>query len=201
MRKMRPDNGQFEMIQLPYGQDALSPVISEETIAYHYGKHLQAYVNNLNALLPGSGFEDKTLEYIVCHSEGAAFNNAGQILNHNMYFSQFCSPQENNVPTGKIAELIDRQFGSFEAFKAEFEKKGTTLFGSGWVWLSADLEGQLYITQEINAGNPVTKGLTPLLTFDVWEHAYYLDYQNQRPAHLAALWQIINWDVVNDRIE
>lgn len=198
---MRPDNGQFEMIQLPYGQDALSPVISEETIAYHYGKHLQAYVNNLNALLPGSGFEDKTLEYIVCHSEGAAFNNAGQILNHNMYFSQFRSPQENNVPTGRIAELIDRQFGSFEAFKAEFEKKGTTLFGSGWVWLSADLEGQLYITQEINAGNPVTKGLTPLLTFDVWEHAYYLDYQNQRPAHLAALWQIINWDVVNDRIE
>ena len=198
---MRPDNGQFEMIQLPYGQDALSPVISEETIAYHYGKHLQAYVNNLNALLPGSGFEDKTLEYIVCHSEGAAFNNAGQILNHNMYFSQFRSPQVNNVPTGKIAELIDRQFGSFEAFKAEFEKKGTTLFGSGWVWLSADLEGQLYITQEINAGNPVTKGLTPLLTFDVWEHAYYLDYQNQRPAHLATLWQIINWDVVNDRIE
>ena len=201
MRKMRPDNGQFEMIQLPYGQDALSPVISEETIAYHYGKHLQAYVNNLNALLPGSGFEDKTLEYIVCHSEGAAFNNAGQILNHNMYFSQFRSPQENNVPTGKIAELIDRQFGSFETFKAEFEKKGATLFGSGWVWLSADLEGQLYITQEINAGNPVTKGLTPLLTFDVWEHAYYLDYQNQRPSHLAALWQIINWDVVNDRIE
>lgn len=198
---MRPDNGQFEMIQLPYGQDALSPVISEETIAYHYGKHLQAYVNNLNALLPGSGFEDKTLEYIVCHSEGAAFNNAGQILNHNMYFSQFRSPQENNVPTGRIAELIDRQFGSFEAFKAEFEKKGATLFGSGWVWLSVDLEGQLYITQEINAGNPVTKGLTPLLTFDVWEHAYYLDYQNQRPAHLAALWQIINWDVVNDRIE
>lgn len=201
MRKMRPNNGQFEVIQLPYGQDALSPVISEETIAYHYGKHLQAYVNNLNALLPGSGFEDKTLEYIVCHSEGAAFNNAGQILNHNMYFSQFRSPQENNVPTGKIAEMIDRQFGSFEAFKAEFEKKGATLFGSGWVWLSADLEGQLYITQEINAGNPVTKGLTPLLTFDVWEHAYYLDYQNQRPAHLAALWQIINWDVVNDRIE
>ena len=198
---MRPDNGQFEMIQLPYGQDALSPVISEETIAYHYGKHLQAYVNNLNALLPDSGFEDKTLEYIVCHSEGAAFNNAGQILNHNMYFSQFRSPQENNVPTGKIAELIDRRFGSFEAFKTEFEKKGATLFGSGWVWLSADLEGQLYITQEINAGNPVTKGLTPLLTFDVWEHAYYLDYQNQRPAHLAALWQIINWDVVNDRIE
>ena len=198
---MRPDNGQFEMIQLPYGQDALSPVISEETIAYHYGKHRHDYVNNLNALLPGSGFEDKTLEYIVCHSEGAAFNNAGQILNHNMYFSQFRSPQENNVPTGKIAELIDRQFGSFEAFKAEFEKKGATLFGSGWVWLSTDLEGQLYITQEINAGNPVTKGLTPLLTFDVWEHAYYLDYQNQRPAHLAALWQIINWDVVNDRIE
>jgi Fe-Mn family superoxide dismutase len=189
----------FELIKLPYAPDALAPVISAETIGFHHGKHLQTYVNNLNALLPGSGFEDATLEEIVKKSEGGIFNNAGQILNHNLYFTQFAAPKENNVPTGRIAEAIQAQFGSFEAFKEEFEKKGATLFGSGWVWLSADLEGKLVITQEPNAGNPLTKGLKPLLTFDVWEHAYYLDYQNRRPAHLAALWQIVNWEEVNNR--
>jgi Fe-Mn family superoxide dismutase len=189
----------FELIKLPYAPDALAPVISAETIGFHHGKHLQTYVNNLNALLPGSGFEDATLEEIVKKSEGGIFNNAGQILNHNLYFTQFAAPKENNVPTGRIAEVIQAQFGSFEAFKEEFEKKGATLFGSGWVWLSADLEGKLVITQEPNAGNPLTKGLKPLLTFDVWEHAYYLDYQNRRPAHLAALWQIVNWEEVNNR--
>ena len=189
----------FELIQLPYAPDALAPVISAETIGFHHGKHLQTYVNNLNALLPGSGFEDATLEEIVKKSEGGIFNNAGQILNHNLYFTQFAAPKENNVPTGRIAEAIQAQFGSFEAFKEEFEKKGATLFGSGWVWLSADIEGKLVITQEPNAGNPLTKGLKPLLTFDVWEHAYYLDYQNRRPAHLAALWQIVNWEEVNNR--
>jgi Fe-Mn family superoxide dismutase len=189
----------FELIKLPYAPDALSPVISAETIGFHHGKHLQTYVNNLNALLPGSGFEDATLEEIVKKSEGGIFNNAGQILNHNLYFTQFAAPKENNVPTGRIAEAIQAQFGSFEAFKEEFEKKGATLFGSGWVWLSADIEGKLVITQEPNAGNPLTKGLKPLLTFDVWEHAYYLDYQNRRPAHLAALWQIVNWEEVNNR--
>lgn len=191
----------FELIQLPYAPNALEPVISAETIGFHHGKHLQAYVNNLNGLLPGSGFEDSTLEEIVCNSEGGVFNNAGQILNHNLYFTQFRAPQAENTPTGKIAEAINQQFGSFETFKEEFQKKGATLFGSGWVWLSADGDGKLVITQEQNAGNPLTKGLTPLLTFDVWEHAYYLDYQNRRPDHLAALWQLIDWDEVSRRLD
>ena len=190
----------FELIQLPYAPNALEPVISAETIGFHHGKHLQAYVNNLNGLLPGSGFEDSMLEEIVCNSEGGVFNNAGQILNHNLYFTQFRAPQAENTPSGKIAEVINQQFGSFETFKEEFQKKGATLFGSGWVWLSADNNGQLVITQKQNAGNPLTKGLTPLLTFDVWEHAYYLDYQNRRPDHLAALWQLIDWDEVNRRL-
>ncbi|MBR5657471.1 MAG: superoxide dismutase [Prevotella sp.] len=195
-----PINGQFELIQLPYAPDALQPVISAETIGFHHGKHLQTYVNNLNALLPRSPFEGLSLEEIVKTSDGGAFNNAGQILNHNLYFTQFAAPKENNVPTGHIADAINAQFGSFEAFKEEFEKKGATLFGSGWVWLSADADGKLVITQEPNAANPLTKGLKPLLTFDVWEHAYYLDHQNRRPAHLAALWQIVNWEEVNNRL-
>ena len=200
MKITMPNNGQFELIQLPYAPDALQPAISAETIAFHHGKHLQTYVNNLNALLSGSPFEGLSLEEIVKTSEGGVFNNAGQILNHNLYFTQFAAPKENNAPTGRIADAINAQFGSFEAFKEEFEKKGATLFGSGWVWLSADAEGKLVITQEPNAANPLTKGLNPLLTFDVWEHAYYLDYQNRRPAHLAALWQIVNWEEVNNRL-
>lgn len=190
----------FELISLPYSPNALEPVISAETIAFHHGKHLQTYVNNLNALLPGSGFEDMTLEDIVSKSEGGIFNNAGQILNHNLYFTQFRSPRENNQPNGRIGEAIVGQFGSFDAFREEFQKKGATLFGSGWVWLSSDSDGKLVITQEPNAGNPLTKGLTPLLTFDVWEHAYYLDYQNRRPDYQAALWQLIDWDEVNRRL-
>lgn len=190
----------FELISLPYSPDALEPVISAETIAFHHGKHLQTYVNNLNALLPGSGFEDMTLEDIVSKSEGGIFNNAGQILNHNLYFTQFRSPRENNQPNGRIGEAIVGQFGSFDTFREEFQKKGATLFGSGWVWLSSDSDGKLVITQEPNAGNPLTKGLTPLLTFDVWEHAYYLDYQNRRPDYQAALWQLIDWDEVNRRL-
>lgn len=189
----------FELIQLPYAQDALQPVISAETLSFHHGKHLQTYVQNLNALLPGSPYEGKPLEEIVAQSDGAIFNNAGQILNHNLYFTQFAAPREGNMPAGKIAKAIDAQFGSFDAFKEEFEKKGTTLFGSGWVWLSADSDGTLHITQEANAGNPIRRGLKPLLTFDVWEHAYYLDYQNRRAAHLAALWQIVDWDEVERR--
>jgi Fe-Mn family superoxide dismutase len=137
------------------------------------------------------------LEEIVKTAEGGIFNNAGQILNHNHYFMQFRAPKPDNKPTGVIAQWIDQQFGSFEAFKEEFTKKGATLFGSGWVWLSTDKDGKLVITQETNAGNPVQRGLRPLLTFDVWEHAYYIDYQNRRPDHLAALWQIVNWDFVN----
>ena len=190
----------FELIQLPYEPNALEPVISKETLGFHHGKHLQAYVNNLNSLIEGTKYEDMPLEDIVKTSEGGVFNNAGQILNHNLYFAQFRSPKADNKPTGVIAQWIDEQFGSFEAFKEEFAKKGATLFGSGWVWLSVDKDGKLQITQEPNAGNPVQRGLRPLLTFDVWEHAYYLDYQNRRPDHLASLWQIVDWDVINERM-
>ena len=191
--------GKFELMVLPYAAEALEPVISRETIGFHHGKHLAAYVNNLNGLLSGSGFEETTLEEIVCKATGGILNNAGQILNHELYFAQFAAKPAKAEPTGALAEAVVRDFGSFEAFKEEFQKKGVTLFGSGWVWLSADKDGKLVITQEPNAANPVQKGLKPLLTFDVWEHAYYLDYQNRRPDHLAALWQIIDWDVVSAR--
>ena len=188
----------FELMALPYKEDALEPVISRETIGLHHGKHLLAYVNNLNGLLEGSSFADLALEEIVLKAEGGILNNAGQILNHNLYFEQFMTPKADNKPIGKVAEAIVRDFGSFEAFKNEFQNKGTTLFGSGWVWLSADKDVKLVITQETNAANPIQRGLKPLLTFDVWEHAYYMDYQNRRPDHLAALWQIINWNVIEN---
>ena len=191
----------FELITLPYAPDALAPAISAETIAFHHGKHLQTYVNNLNAAIAGTPFEGKPLEEIVRTAEGGIFKHAGQILNPHMYFLQFRAPREGNAPVGKIAELINAQFGSFEAFQKEFAAKGAGLFGSGWVWLSLGTDGKLVITQEGNAGNPVTKGLKPLLTFDVWEHAYYIDYRNARPAYIAGLWQIINWDEVNARLK
>ena len=191
--------GKIELMALPYAVDALEPVISKQTLEFHHGKHLAGYVNNLNGLLPGSGFEEMTLEEIVCKASGGMLNNAGQILNHNLYFGQFCAPKADNRPTGKLAEALERDGGSFEAFKEAFQKAGATLFGSGWVWLSADRDDKLVITQEANAANPIQKGLKPLLTFDVWEHAYYLDYQNRRPDHLAALWQIVDWEVIEKR--
>ena len=190
----------YELIKLPYEANALEPIISKETLGFHHGKHLNAYVNNLNGLIEGTKYEEMPLEEIVKTADGGVFNNAGQILNHNLYFTQFRAPKADNKPTGKIAELIEKQFGSFDLFKEEFTKKGATLFGSGWVWLSIDKEGKLQITQDTNAGNPVQLCFKPLLTFDVWEHAYYIDYQNRRPDHLNALWQIINWDVVNERL-
>ena len=203
--------GKFELMALPYANDALEPVISKQTLEFHHGKHLAAYVNNLNGLLPGSGFEEASLDEIMCKATGGILNNAGQILNHELYFGQFfdkrsgkaerTAPKADNAPTGKLAEAIVRDFGSFEVFKETFQKSGATLFGSGWVWLSADKDGKLVITQEVNAANPIQKGLKPLLTFDVWEHAYYLDYQNRRPDHLAALWQIIDWEVIGKRFE
>ena len=189
----------FELMELPYAPEALEPVISKETIAFHHGKHLAGYVNNLNALLEGNPLAELTLEEIVLKAEGGMLNNAGQMLNHEMYFEQFTGEPMQSTPKGRIIEVINRDFGSFEAFKEEFQKKGATLFGSGWVWLSADKDGKLVITQEPNAANPIQKGLKPLLTFDVWEHAYYLDYQNRRADHLAALWQIINWEVIEQR--
>ena len=193
----------ISLIALPYAPNALEPVISQETIEYHHGKHLQTYVDNLNKLIAGTEFESMPLEQIVAKSQGAIFNNAGQILNHNLYFLQFKPYTNEQSPITNdqlpVIKAIVRDFGSFEAFKAEFEQKGTTLFGSGWVWLAADKDGKLVITQEPNAGNPVTKGLKPLLTMDVWEHAYYIDYRNRRAAHLQSLWQIINWDEINRR--
>ena len=191
----------FQLMALPYAPEALEPVISRETIGFHHGKHLAAYVKNLNGLLEGSPYAEMPLEMIVKQAEGGILNNAGQVLNHELYFGQFSGKPQKSAPTGKLAVAIDKQFGSFDAFKVEFQKKGATLFGSGWVWLSADTDGKLFITQEANAANPVQKGLTPLLTFDVWEHAYYLDYQNRRPDHLAALWQIVDWDIIEKRYE
>ena len=193
---------QPSIINYQLSPEALEPVISRETIEYHYGKHLQAYVDNLNKLVAGTEYEDMPLEDIVRKAQGGIFNNAGQVLNHNLYFMQFAPvaglPAQNR-PCGTLADAISRDFGSFEAFKTEFEQKGVTLFGSGWVWLAADKDGRLVITQEQNAGNPVTRGLKPLLTMDVWEHAYYIDYRNRRAAHLQALWQIINWEEINRR--
>ena len=196
MKDIMPNNGQFAMPTLPY--EALGKVISKETLSFHHGKHLKAYVDNLNKMLPGSGLENLPLSEVICKAEGGLFNNAGQVLNHAMYFEQFAN---NPKPMGdKMKALIERDFGSVEDFKKEFEAKGATLFGSGWVWLSSDKDGKLVITQQKNAENPVTMGLTPLLTFDVWEHAYYLDYQNRRADHLAALWQVVDWAIIEDRL-
>ena len=196
MKEIMPKDGQFAMPALPY--EELGKVISKETLSFHHGKHLKAYVDNLNKMLPGSGLEGKSLSEVVCKAEGGLFNNAGQVLNHTMYFEQFSNtPREMST---KFAAMIEKDFGSVEDFKKEFVQKGVTLFGSGWVWLSMDGSGKLVITQQKNAENPVTMGLNPLLTFDVWEHAYYLDYQNRRGDQLADLWQVVDWPVVESRL-
>ena len=191
----------YTLITLPYSNEDLSPVISSQTLSFHHGKHLQTYVNNLNNMLKDSGFENSTLEEIVKKSSGAIFNNAGQILNHNLYFLQFQKVKEDNKPEGKIAELINRDFKSFEDFKDEFSKKSAGLFGSGWVWLSLKADGKLEISQESNAQNPITRRNIPLLTIDVWEHAYYLDYQNRRAEYIEKFWSIINWKEVEKRLK
>lgn len=188
----------FSLPELPYAHDALAPVISAETISYHYGKHHQTYVNNLNGLVPGTEFENADLDTIVKRSEGPIFNNAAQIWNHNFYFLSL-TPNKGSKPDVALTKAIDVAFGSFDNFKTEFGKAAITVFGSGWAWLVKDAEGKLSITKESNAGNPLTRGLTPLLTFDVWEHAYYLDYQNRRPDYVAALWDLVDWDVVSAR--
>lgn len=197
--KTFPTDGKFHLVPLGYENEALSPVIGTATLSFHHGKHLRAYVDNLNNLLTGSPFEGLPLEDVVAKADGNIRNNAGQVLNHNLYFTQWRNPCEDNCPVGSLRKAIDEAFGSFHTFRQEFQKAGTTLFGSGWVWLSSDEQGRLLITQEQNAGNPIQKGLRPLLTFDVWEHAYYLDYQNRRADHLTALWDIINWDIVTQR--
>ena len=190
----------FEQPRLPYSIDALQPVISPTTIDYHYGKHERAYIENLNKLIEGTPYADMSLEDIILKSDGKLFNNASQAWNHIFYFFQF-SPLGLKEPSGALRDKIDSTFGSFDEFKTKFEEAGTTLFGSGWVWLSADDKGELHITQTGNAGNPMTDGLHPLLTFDVWEHAYYLDYQNRRAEYLHRLWDIIDWDIISMRYE
>lgn len=188
----------FTQPKLPYPQDALTPVISPTTIEYHYGKHERAYIDTLNKLIEGTDFENMALEDIIVKSDGKLFNNASQAWNHIFYFFQF-SPDGMKEPSGKLRQKIEEQYGSFEEFKKKFEEAGATLFGSGWVWLSADVDGTLFITQSSNAGNPLTQNLRPLLTFDVWEHAYYLDYQNLRAEYLHNLWDIVDWDIIEMR--
>lgn len=188
----------FTQPRLPYAPDALAPVISATTIDFHYGKHEKAYIDTLNSLIEGTPFDEMSLEEIICKSEGKLFNNAAQAWNHIFYFFQF-SPNGLKEPSGALREQIERQFESIDAFKKKFEEAGATLFGSGWVWLSADDKGTLFITQGGNASNPMTQGLKPILTFDVWEHAYYLDYQNRRADYLHSLWDIVDWDIVGIR--
>ena len=201
----KPFIDMFTLIDLPYPINALEPVISARTLEFHHGKHLKGYVDNLNKLIAGTEFESMSLEDIVRHSTGPIFNNAGQILNHNLYFTQFrssaiiSSEGEAEVEKSTLGTQIIKQWGNLDAFKADFVQKGTTLFGSGWVWLQADATGALSIGQYSGADNPVAHGLRPLLTFDVWEHAYYLDYQNRRAANLEALWGIVDWGVLDKR--
>ena len=216
----------FQLINLPYASEGLEPVISARTLSFHHGKHLQGYVDNLNKLIAGTEFEAMSLEEIVISSAAekskAIFNNAGQILNHNLYFTQFrpsachsedsdssCHPEDSDsschfdraqrAEKSALITQLESQWGTLEAFQKEFVAKGVGLFGSGWVWLQADAAGTLSIGQYPGADNPVAHGLRPILTFDVWEHAYYLDYQNRRAAHLEALWGIVDWSVVEER--
>ena len=191
----------IEMPTLPYATNALEPVISEQTINFHYGKHLQNYVNTLTSLVKDTEWADKSVEDIVKGApDGPLFNNSGQVLNHALYFSQFRSPRQNNQPEGRLLEAINTSFGSFENFKAQFTQAATTLFGSGWAWLAQQEDGKLVITKEANGGNPVRQGLEPNYGPDVWEHAYYLDFQNRRADHIAASWDIVDWDVVTGRL-
>lgn len=190
----------FELPALSYKADALAPIISEQTINLHYGKHLQTYINNLNNLIVGTEFEKMELAEIVKKSSGAIFNNAAQAWNHEFYFNTF-APEKiaQQQPTGKLLTEISKQWGSLDNFKKEFEAAGVSVFGSGWVWLAKDASGKLFIEKCPNAENPLTKALIPLLAFDVWEHSYYVDYQNRRADHLTALWKIVDWKVVDSR--
>lgn len=187
-----------ELPQLPYAQNALEPYISAETLSFHHGKHHQKYVDNLNDLIQGTQFEDSHLEEIVKKSDGGIFNNGAQVWNHTFYWNCL-SPNGGGAPTGKLAEAIEQQYGSFTAFKEAFTKAAVTLFGSGWAWLSRDNQGKLHITQGQNAENPLRDGLTPLLTCDVWEHAFYLDKQNKKPDYVEAFFKIIDWEKVSSR--
>lgn len=183
----------FTLPELPYSKDALAPIISPETIEYHYGKHHNAYVTNLNNLIKGSELESMSLEEIIKKSQGGIFNNAAQVYNHTFYWNCL-KPKGGGEPTGKLAEAINKNFGSFATFKEKFTAAAQTQFGSGWAWLVQNPDGTLAIEQTANAGCPLTKNQTPLLTCDVWEHAYYIDYRNARPTYIEAFWKLVNWD-------
>ena len=186
------------MPKLPYADDALAPVMSKETIDYHYGKHLQTYIDNLNRLIADTPYADMTLDEIVKSSDGAIFNNAAQTWNHTFFFETL-TPREKKIPE-KLSEALIREFGSVESFKDQFSKASVSLFGSGWVWLAIDKHGKLSIESAQNAGNPLTKLLKPLMTVDVWEHAYYIDYRNRRADFIKAFWAIVDWDKVAERL-
>jgi len=188
----------FELPALPYAKNELEPYVSEKTLEFHYGKHHQAYVNNLNNLVPGTEFENADLETIVKNAKGGIFNNGAQVWNHTFYFYQF-SATPATEPSGALEAAIETSFGSFDAFKEAFSKAAATLFGSGWAWLVKDAEGKLSIVQTGNAANPMTDGLTPLMTCDVWEHAYYLDKQNARPKYIEDFFRILDWKIVESR--
>lgn len=188
----------FELPKLPYKLDALVPFISMETLEFHYGKHHQTYVTNLNGLIPGTEYENSDLETMIRKAEGPVFNNAAQVWNHTFYFESF-SKDGRKAPAGPLADAINGSFGSFEAFKELFAKSAVTLFGSGWAWLVKKDDGALQILQESNAGNPLKKGLKPLLTCDVWEHAYYIDYRNRRADYVKSFWEIVDWEKIGKR--
>jgi Fe-Mn family superoxide dismutase len=189
----------YELPPLPYAMDALEPFISKRTLEFHYGKHHQAYVNNLNNLVPGTEFEGKSLEDIIKNSSGGVFNNGAQVWNHTFYWNCL-APNAGGAPTGTVEDAIVESFGSFDGFKDQFSKAAATLFGSGWAWLVKTSSGKLEIIQESNAGNPLKDGHTPLLTCDVWEHAYYIDKQNRRPDYISDFWNLVNWNAVKERL-
>lgn len=188
----------FELPNLPYAYDALEPVISKKTLEFHHDKHHAAYVNNLNKLIQGTEFENADIIEIIMKAKGGIFNNAAQVWNHTFYFDQF-GKEKANEPKGQLAEAIKASFGSFDEFKEKFSTAAKTLFGSGWAWLIKKTDGSLEIVQTSNAENPLKEGLIPILTCDVWEHAYYLDYQNKRPDYVASFWDIIDWEIVSGR--
>ncbi len=185
----------FELPALPYPKDALAPKVSKETIEFHYGKHHQAYVNNLNALIAGTDWEGKKLEEIIVSSDGGIFNNAAQVWNHSFYWNCL-SPNGGGDPGGELASAIVGEFGGFNEFRDQFTKAAATRFGSGWAWFVRTPQGRLSVMSTANADNPLTDGATPLLTCDVWEHAYYIDYRNARPTYIDSFWQLVNWDFV-----
>ncbi len=190
----------FVLPELPFDKEALAPHISAETLEYHHGKHHLAYVNNLNNLIAGTEFEGKSLEDIIRTSQGGIFNNAAQVYNHT-FFWNCLSPNGGGAPKGKIAEEINKAFGSFDEFKTKFSNSAATLFGAGWAWLIKNKDGKLEIVQKSNAGTPLTDGTTPILTIDVWEHAYYIDYRNARPKFIEHFWELLNWDFAESNLK